>query len=222
MELLAGAASGEGKELEQIRRRLGDNGSLPFVWDPFAGFDGIPIVAQKLGLRTAANDLNPVASMLTRTTVDISSRFASLPPVHPCTRKRLVYSSAQGLAEDIRFYGDWVERQAHECLSDVYPQIENGEVVCVGVGSDNEVTNHAWNCHMPLGSSFVLYKAKTAQVWADPVNENGEIRFEIYVSGRPRGKESNKIGENGAKFRCPFYGEITTDEYIKKKGLARA
>ena len=52
--------------------------------------------------------------------------------------------------------------------------------------------------------------------------ENGELHFEIHEGECPKDKESNKVSGNGARFRCPACGEITTDEYIKKMGAAHA
>lgn len=218
--LLADTAFGSKAALKQMRRRLREKGNLPPVWDAFAGFGGIPIAAQKLGMR-AANDLNPVAAMLTRAAVEIPSRFASLPPVHPGTPQRVAYSGMEGLAEDVRFYGEWMENQAFKRLTDAYPQTETGETPFAWVWVRTvKCPNPACSCHMPLGSSFVLQKSKASQVWAEPVGTDGDIHFDIHDDDCPADKESSKIGGNGAKFRCPVCGEITTDEYIKKMGLA--
>ena len=105
LALIAKTASGDKEALETIHSSLRERGSLPMVWDAFSGFGGIPIAAQKLGLRTIANDLNPVAVMLTRAATDIPARFAGQPPMHPGKPKRASYSGAQGLAEDVQFYG---------------------------------------------------------------------------------------------------------------------
>ena len=49
MALLAKMVSGDKDSLEAMRGRLNERGSLPTVWDAFAGFGGIPIAAGKLG-----------------------------------------------------------------------------------------------------------------------------------------------------------------------------
>ena len=223
LALIAKTASGDKEALETIRSSLKERASLPTVWDAFAGFGGIPIAAQKLGLRAVANDLNPVAAMLTRAVADIPARFAGQPPVHPGKLKRTAYSGAQGLAEDVQFYGEWLENQALKLLSDAYPQTESGEIPFAWIWVRTvKCPNPACNCHIPLGSSYILSKSKTAQYWAEPVMENGELNFEIHEGECPKDKESNKVSGNGARFRCPACGEITTDEYIKKMGAAHA
>ena len=96
LALIAKTVSGDKEALKAIRSSLRERGSLPTVWDAFAGFGGIPIAAQKLGLRVVANDLNPVAAMLTRAVADIPARFAGQPPVHPGKPKRTAYSRRTG------------------------------------------------------------------------------------------------------------------------------
>ena len=221
MELIAKVASGDQEALEAVRGRLGERGGLPTVWDAFTGFGGIPIAAQKLGMKAAANDLNPVAAMLTRGAVDIPTRFTALRPIHPGAPKRASYSGAEGLAEDVQFYGEWMENQALKRLSDIYPQMANGEIPFAWLWVRTvKCPNPACNCQIPLSSSYILSQSKTAQYWAEPVLEEGRVRFRIHEGPCPDGKESNKIGNNGARFRCPVCGEITTDEYIKKMGAA--
>ena len=223
LALIAKTASGDKEALETIRSSLKERASLPTVWDAFAGFGGIPIAAQKLGLSAVANDLNPVAAMLTRAVADIPARFAGQPPVHPGKLKRTAYSGAQGLAEDVQFYGEWLENQALKLLADAYPQTESGEIPFAWIwGRTVKCPNPACNCCVPLGSSYVLSKSKSAPYWAEPVVENGELHFEIHEGECPKDKESNKVSGNGARFRCPACGEITTDEYIKKMGAAHA
>lgn len=221
MAMLANAASGDREALEALRVRLKERGALPTVWDPFAGFGGIPIAAGKLGLKSVANDLNPVAAMLTRAAVDIPARFAGLEPVHPGECGRVTYSGAEGLAEDVRFYGDWLENQALKRLAEFYPQTEGGEIPMAWLWVRTvKCPNPACHCRIPLGSSYVLSKSRTSKYWAEPIAEGDNIRFAIHEGDCPADKESNKITGNGAVFRCPVCGEATTDEYIKKMGAS--
>jgi len=61
--------------------RIPSNPSPP-VLDPFAGGGSIPLEAQRLGLRTFASDLNPVAVLINKASIEIPHNFAGLPPVH--------------------------------------------------------------------------------------------------------------------------------------------
>ena len=89
----------------------------PPVYDPFCGGGSIPLEAQRLGLRAFASDLNPVPVLITKALIEIPPRFAGQPPVNPEARKRLkiaTYRGAQGLAEDVRYYGRWMRRSREE------------------------------------------------------------------------------------------------------------
>ena len=159
--------------------------------------------------------------MLTRAAADIPARFAGLPPVHPGKAKRSAYIGAQGLAEDVQFYGEWLENQALKLLADAYPQTESGEIPFAWIWVRTvKCPNPACSCHVPLASSYILSKSKNAAYWTEPVNENGELHFHIHEGECPKDRESNKVSGNGARFRCPVCGEITTDEYIKKMGTS--
>jgi putative DNA methylase len=48
-----------------------------FVLDPTAGGGSIPLESARLGFATIANDLNPVASLLLKATVELPSKFGS-------------------------------------------------------------------------------------------------------------------------------------------------
>ena len=46
------------KAFDEIKKSCGEN--IPAVFDPFAGGGTIPLEAQRLGLKSFANDLNPI------------------------------------------------------------------------------------------------------------------------------------------------------------------
>jgi len=84
----------------------------PPVLDPFCGGGSIPLEAQRLGLRAYASDLNPVAVLITKALIEIPPKFAGQPPMNPDWQGKSkeekatrVWRGAQGLAEDVRYYG---------------------------------------------------------------------------------------------------------------------
>lgn len=52
-------------------------GNSPIVLDPTAGGGSIPLEASRLGLHTLANDINPVAALILRATVEWPANFGS-------------------------------------------------------------------------------------------------------------------------------------------------
>lgn len=65
------------KELHSILRNIWD-GELPMVLDPTAGGGTIPMEAARYGLPTFANDLNPVAWLLNKTTLEYTTQVGSI------------------------------------------------------------------------------------------------------------------------------------------------
>ena len=92
------------------------DGNPPPVLDPFCGGGSIPLEAQRLGLEAHASDLNPVAVLITKALIEIPPKFAGQPPVNPESRAKLAHGAtwkgAQGLAEDVRYYGKWMRDEA--------------------------------------------------------------------------------------------------------------
>ncbi len=116
----------------------------PPVLDPFCGGGSIPLEAQRLGLRTYASDLNPVAVLTTKAQIEIPPKFAGRPPVNPESRgqasgnrgqSRLMqkqWTGAKGLAEDVRYYGKWMRDEAEKRIGHLYPKVKITKVMAKG------------------------------------------------------------------------------------------
>ena len=104
------------KARAEILRSTG--GNPPPVYDPFCGGGSIPLEAQRLGLEAHASDLNPVPVLINKALIEIPPKFAGKPPVNPESRKKLgasgSWKGAAGLAEDIRYYGQWMRDEAEK------------------------------------------------------------------------------------------------------------
>lgn len=102
---------------------------LPAFHDPFAGGGALPLEAQRLGLEAYASDLNPVAVLINKAMIEIPPKFAARAPVNSeaRTKKDLVgreWKGAQGLAEDVRYYGQWMRDEAQKRIGNLYPTVE--------------------------------------------------------------------------------------------------
>ena len=106
----------------EIRRSCG--GVLPPVYDPFSGGGSIPLEAQRLGLPAYGSDLNPVAVMIGKAMIEIPPKFKDMPPIHPGIKDRSFYRNAEGLAEDVKYYGEWMREKALERIGHLYPQVD--------------------------------------------------------------------------------------------------
>ena len=204
------------------------NGNPPEFLDPFAGGGAIPLEAQRLGLKAHAHDLNPVAVMINKAMIEIPPRFAGKDPVNPSARTSKmaqVWSGAQGLAADVRYYGEWMKQEAFQRIGHLYPKVKvpweqgGGEATVIAWiwARTVKCPNPACGCEMPLASSFVLSKKKGKEAWVKPLPDEKRVRFEVQKGKCPQEYESYKTGR-GATFKCPCCGEITSDEYVKLEG----
>jgi len=208
----------------------------PPVLDPFCGGGSIPLEAQRLGLRAHASDLNPVAVLITKALVEIPPKFAGLPPVNPEWQKKSkeekaarVWQGAQGLAEDVRYYGKWMRHEAEKRIGHLYPKVKITKEMAkdrpdLGEYVGQELTVIAWlwartvqcpnpgcGARAPLVRSFWLSKKKAKQCYAKPVvdRDANTVRFEIATKGEP---PKHTTDRNGA--RCLF-----CETFVKKPQL---
>lgn len=211
----------------EILRSTGNN--PPPLLDPFAGGGAIPLEAQRLGLEAHAHDLNPVAVMINKAMIEIPPKFAGQASVNPDARARLDaadgWTGAKGLAEDVRYYGEWMKQQAFKKIGHLYPKVKvpaaqgGGEATVIAWiwARTVKCPNPACGCEMPLASSFVLSKKKGKEAWVKPIPAGDRVEFEVQQGKCPKEYESFKVGRS-AVFKCPCCGEITTDAYVKKNG----
>jgi putative DNA methylase len=210
-------------------KELFDRHKLPGFHDPFAGGGAIPLEAQRLGLEAYASDLNPVAVLINKAMIEIPPKFAGRPPVNPEWQKKTKeqraatpWRGAQGLAEDVRYYGKWMRDEAEKRIGHLYPKIEItsemakerpdlkplvGQKLTViawlwarTVKSPNPAFRHV---DVPLIASFNLANMVGKEAWVEPIIKDGEYSFKVRV-GKPIDAEWSKTGTKMARgsFRC--------------------
>ena len=224
-----------------------DRHTLPAFHDPFAGGGALPLEAQRLGLEAHAGDLNPVAVLINKAMIEIPPKFAGRPPVNPAVHqeKSLIsreWKGAQGLAEDVRYYGQWMREEAEKRIGHLYPKVEITEKM-VAERSDlerykgRELTVIAWlwartvkspnpafaDVEVPLASTFMLSTKKGKEAYVNPVIEGRGYRFTVKV-WKPPDTDAATAGiklSRGANFRCLMSGSPITGDYIKAEGQAK-
>ena len=203
------------------------NGNLPALLDPFAGGGAIPLEAQRLGLEAHAHDLNPVAVMINKAMIEIPPKFAGQPPIHPGKSDLddgTGWKGAAGLAEDVRYYGEWMKQEAFRRIGHLYPKArdEKGKehTVIAWIWTRTvKCPNPACGCEMPLASSFILSKKKGNEACVIPQfdYEQKKITYKVRM-GEGEVPEAGKTSR-GAKFKCILCGEATTPDYIKEEAM---
>lgn len=190
------------------------NGNPPELLDPFAGGGAIPLEAQRLGLKAHAHDLNPVAVMINKAMIEIPPRFSGKAPVNPDARTNQMaqtWSRAEGLAEDVRYYGEWMKQEAYKRIGHLYPKIKvpkeqgggDATVIAWIWARTVKCPNPACGCEMPLASSFVLSKKKGKEAWVEPIIVGNKIDFQVRQGKYPKEAESGTKQGKKASFCCP-------------------
>jgi len=58
--------------------------------------------------------------------IEIPPKFAGQPPVHPgATELEGGWKGATGLAEDVRYYGEWMKQEAFKRIGHLYPKVKD-------------------------------------------------------------------------------------------------
>ena len=212
----------------EIRKYMGEE-PLTFL-DPFAGGGAIPLEAQRLGLEAHAHDLNPVAVMINKAMIEIPPRFAGQSPVNPDARATLgsdrSWRGATGLAEDVRYYGEWMKQEAFRRIGHLYPKVQipteqgGGEAAVIAWiwARTVKCPNPACGCEMPLARSFVLSKKKGKEAWVEPQFEGRKVTDVVHLEGNP--KIEGTVNRQGAV--CPCCGTAVPFSYIREQGKAGA
>ncbi|MHC5862181.1 tetratricopeptide repeat protein [Nostoc sp.] len=164
------------------------------AYDPFCGGGSIPLEAQRLGLEAHGSDLNPVAVLITKALIEIPPKFKDKPPVNPEAQKKLKtarWYGAQGLAEDVRYYGQWMRDEAFKRIGHLYPKVNlpqeygGGEATVIAWlwARTVKCPNPACGAQMPLVKSFALSTKKGKEAWVEPVIDRSQqppiVQFEI-------------------------------------------
>jgi putative DNA methylase len=231
----------------QLAKELFDSDHLPPFWDPFAGSGSLPLSAQWLGIETYASDLNPVAVLINKALIEIPFKFARRPPVNPeATADKRMFSvawhGAQGLAQDVRYYGKWMRDEAENRIGYLYPQVqitaemaqERSDLKPL-VGRRLKAIAWIWartvkspdpayaGVDVPLASTFVLSTKKGKEAWVEPRIENGSYYFTVRV-GEPKdrdaAKRGTKSGGSGTSFFCLMSGAPIPFDYVRAEAKA--
>ncbi|MCT1607730.1 DUF1156 domain-containing protein [Nesterenkonia massiliensis] len=220
--------SNDEKLLAQAREeiRKSNNGELPPVLDPFAGGGAIPLEAQRLGLEAHASDLNPLAVLINKALIEIPPKFANRQPVHPGSpdKESSSYRRAEGLAEDVRYYGKWMRDEAQRRIGHLYPKVRHPD------GTEHTVIAWIWArtvkspnpanpIEVPLVRSWWLGKKKGKEAWIEAKVVDGQVKYEVrHDAEGPKGDaDGTRVGRGGISLAD---GTPISSDYLKKQGVA--
>ena len=179
---------------------------MPKVFDPFAGGGAIPLEAARLGCRSFGNDINPVAHIIQKGSLEFPQKYGK--PItyskseflnlygeeellNWCQKKSLHIDSPDlkieilnRLSFDVKFYSNKLIQNTEKEVGYLYPSNKNGDKPIVyywiRVGSCG---NPSCKAEVPLLRHFYLSKRRSASeheyVYFDPIIEGTNIKLEI-------------------------------------------
>ena len=220
---------------------LFDPDVLPGGHDPFAGGGAIPLEMQRLGLTAYASDLNPVAVMINKAMIEIPPKCAGHAPINPGSKKiGSSWKGCTGLAEDIKYYGNWMREEAFKRIGHLYPKVKITEEMTKDrpdllpyVGQELTVIAWLWartvispnpalaNVDVPLISTYWLSTKKGDETYLEPVINGTKYSF-IVKKGVPSNLKTvidgTRAGAKGGNFRCIISDTLIDLAYIKREG----
>ena len=219
---------------------------LPAFHDPFAGGGSIPLEAQRLGLEAHASDLNPVAVLINKAMIEIPPKFAGKAPVNPEAQQgkgstNAVWKGTAGLAEDVRYYGNWMRDEAEKRIDHLYPKVEvTADMVRerpdLKPYLGRKLTVIAWlwartvkspnpafaDVDVPLAATFILSTKKGREAYVEPVIEKGGYRFSVKIGTPPDTAKAGTTAGKRSAFLCLMSGVPVTYDHIRNQGKTGA
>lgn len=212
---------------------------MPIVFDPFAGGGAIPLEAARLGCRSFGNDINPVAHIIQRGSLEFPQKYGK-----PITYSKEEFirlygkdefdkignenkkfakgnvvevSLANQLSFDVNFYAQKLLNEVEKKIGHLYPVDEKGNTPIVyywvKVG---HCSNPSCKAEVPLLKQFYLSKRRSAGesswIYLKPVISKNQIAFEI-----KKGKNDIEGWVARGNLTCPCCGNTTDVKILKSQ-----
>ncbi len=235
------------QSLLEIARRLireANGGTPPRVLDPFAGGGSIPLEALRLGCEAHASELNPVAVLILKCTVEYPQKYGQ-PDSRPVPDyiQEMDRREAEGkgqqrltdgdgswaaayrrnpLATDVRYWGQWVLERAREELAPYYPPDPDGKVPLAYLWARTvKCPNPSCGVEMPLLRQYWLARKDSKSVALEPIvdREAKTVHFRVVQGDEIQGDPGSATTETTG-VRCLFCDAAAPGEYIRSEGKA--
>jgi len=207
---------------------------MPKVFDPFAGGGAIPLEAARLGCKTYGNDINPVAHIIQKGSLEFPQKYGK-----PITYSKDEFTQLYGeetfktisndwkvftagnvtgvripnrLSFDVAFYAKKLLAETEREIGHLYIENTKGEKPLAYYWARTaKCSNPSCKAQIPLLRQFYLCKKKDKQIYLDPVINGNSIEFKISQG------VCNRSGfvQNRKTLICPCCGSTTTNAELK-------
>ena len=208
---------------------------MPRVFDPFAGGGAIPLEAARLGCRSYGNDLNPVAHIIQRGSLEFPQRYGKpirfsdeayrtrygeralkaqrVQPANVLHQMPGTVYVANRLAHDVAFYARKLLQLAEAEVGHLYPEDKDGnKPIAYYWARVATCANPSCRAEVPLLKQFYLANKSNKKRYLKPAVEGTSINFEI-----KRGTYNLEGWNNRGNMKCPCCGQITSVQHIKEQ-----
>jgi adenine-specific DNA methylase len=212
---------------------------MPKVFDPFAGGGAIPLEAARLGCRSYGNDINPVAHIIQKGSVEFPQKYGK-----PIAYSKEAFIEKYGeeaylgikdswkgytdgkethinipnrLSFDVEYYAKKLLKLTEEEIGHYYPADKNGKKpIAYYWVYKAECSNPTCKCRVPLLKQFYLVNKPNKKVFLEPILKGKEITFKI--------KEGVCEADDWIKRKnltCPICSNVTTIKELKSQFLSK-
>ena len=222
----------------RARRILDCNdGKPPKLLDPFAGGGAIPLEGLRLGCEVEASDLNPVAVLILKGTLEYPQKYGQ-PDSRPTPE--YIYQAAQDPAQarfsdgdlveaypattawpqTCAYWGHWMLEKAREELAEFYPPDPDGSVPVAYLWS-RTIPCPSCRAEMPLIRQYWLARKDKKKVALLPSldMDNNRVDFEI-VEGSNVPIDSAEATTSRGDTKCLLCGQVVKAAQVHEAGRA--
>lgn len=207
---------------------------MPKVFDPFTGGGAIPLEAARLGCRSFGNDINPVAHIIQKSSLEYPQIYGKpikyskeefvkiygLESIKNLSNEDILFSNGDvnsikipnRLSYDIEFYSKKLLKKVEEEIGHLYPTDDNGnKTIAYYWARVGNCSNPSCRAEVPLLKRFILCDTTGKKISLKPIINNQKIDFEI----------TNEIVSGGwmarGNLNCPCCGNSTDVKTLKKQ-----
>ncbi len=206
---------------------------MPRVFDPFAGGGAIPLEASRLGCRSYGNDINPVAHIIQKGSLEFPQKFGKpivysrdefirrygeqeykrVTAENPLAATSGKVKIENRLAFDVEFYAKELLRRAEAEIGHFYPADEKGKKpIAYYWARVGTCSNRSCRAQVPLLKGFYLVNTKTKQVYLKPNLNGNKIDFTIC-----KGTCDEEGWMARGNLKCPSCGNPTDANKLKEQ-----
>jgi putative DNA methylase len=228
-------------EVAQLSERLQNRiesflEKMPKVFDPFAGGGAIPLEAARLGCKSYGNDINPVAHIIQRGSLEFPQKYGK-----PITFSKEEFIKKYGVEEftkipndkkiyrggeavaltidnrlsfDVNYYARKVLASAEKEIGYLYPTDKGIKPVGYYWARVGTCSNPSCKAKIPLLRQMNLVSKAEKKVHLKPIINGNKIDFEIKY-----GSLSEESWISRGNLICPCCGNNTENAILKKQFL---